>query len=140
MLGDDGAKQVEATALRQKQQQQLEAEIQSILGEENYARFHALLRQSDFNSFRSRIEPLATRLSYTNSPLTAGTIDQLHSLLIQLNIPAHSDRAVLAEPVVQAARTILNPELHAALRQLQTEMRAKDKRAQLPKSSEIPRQ
>ena len=76
-------------------------------------------------SFRSRLETLATRLSYSNSPLTAETIDQVHSLLKQLNIPGHSDRAVLAEPVVQAARAILNSDQHAALRHVQTEMRAK---------------
>ena len=139
MLGDDGAEQSHAVALRQKQQQDIEAETKSILGEEKYARFHSLRQESETDFRRLRLEPLATRLSYTNSPLTTETIDKLYALLKKHAVPGGSDRAILADPLVEDARSILTPEQHAAYRQLQAEMRAKDKRAKLPKSSEIPR-
>ncbi len=139
MLGDAGSEQAQVTALRQNQLEEMDAEIEALLGKEKYAQFHAAYDTDQRISIRSRLEPLASRLSYSNSPLATETIDQLTALLKQLEVPAGSDWAILADPVVDAARTVLNPEQHAAFRQLQAELQAKQKRAQLPASSQIPR-
>jgi len=84
--------------------------------------------------------PLATRLSYSSSPLTEADATRLQNLLDAMATPqTPAYRLWYDVEFFNQAQAILSPTQLDALRQLQEEYEAGQLRSRLPKSSELPR-
>lgn len=129
-----------AYAAQKKEADQIEREIRALMTEDQYTRFAKLQEPSSVEGARSFLANLTARLSYTSSPLDSAKLDQLAAHLAQNTGPKKPAYRVLnTDDFIESTRALLTPEQHAALRQLQAEQQAKEKRGKLPKSSEIPR-
>jgi len=139
-LLDNEAYKGSAYAAQQKETEKIEREIRELMTEDQYTRFTTLKKASSVEGARYFLKNLTMRLSYTSSPLDSAKLDQLAAHLAQKTGPKKSaHRVINSDDFIESTRALLTPEQHAALVQLQAEQQAMEKRAQLPKSSEIPR-
>jgi hypothetical protein len=157
MKGYSGRTYQSLTALREG----FDQELRAVLGEEPFARYKE--REDNASSSTNYLfNNLALRLSYSDSPLTNDRIEQLQALVTARSKTAETTQQsaqILPNGVVRRTSTVsfnpytytrsdeflgkaqgvLNPEQIAALQQLRSEQEASQKRAKLPKSSELPR-
>lgn len=125
-------------ALLANAQGEIDASIRSAIGDEAFATYQTYEQTMPY---RNVVEQLASRLSYSVSPLTNAQTEQMVSILaatnLAPNLPAGSLRAVtlpfgglagsgtaLNNEAMNRAQGILTPDQYSALQQLQQEQQA----------------
>lgn len=109
-------------------------EIRTLLGDTVYDNYRSMSASDTSYLFTG----LASRLSYSSTPLEPAAVKQLEGLLMEFS-GAPPYKTFYTEAFVERARSILSPEQLQAFHQLRAEREASEKRARLPKSSELPR-
>jgi hypothetical protein len=141
-LRRDLAERTAAAAASRTLQAENNAAIQQVLGEDAYATYRNPVAGRTVQELipSSVFEPLATRLSYTGSPLDPATRQRLTEMLQSMSSPAPRVRTMtFTADFIERARSILQPGQVAALDELRTEYEAAGARSRLPKTSELPR-
>jgi hypothetical protein len=141
-LRRDPAERTAAAAASKMLRDENNAAIRQILGEDAYATYRNPVAGRTVQELipSSVFEPLATRLSYTGSPLDPATRQRLTEMLQSMSSPAPGVRTMtFAADFIERARSILQPGQVAALDELRTEYEAARARSRLPKTSELPR-
>jgi hypothetical protein len=131
-LAGDNAHRDGFARAQQKQRQEIDLQIRAVMGDKAYQNFDS---DAVFTP-RMTVAPLEVRLSYSESPLRPQQADWLAALAVAGD--NHRSDPLFNESLLHQARTILDPAQWEALRQLQAERRAHERRAKLPKSSELP--
>jgi hypothetical protein len=114
---ENGLSAEEAWKIREKIVLGVEAEIQELLGRETYEQF----QQGRFSSGANELlKSFETRLSYSDMPLTKEQSQQVYAAVVEAKIP-HMLKPEQLEPLIERAKSELNPAQLEAFRQVVTE-------------------
>ena len=132
----------EIRKLTEEAQAEVDANIQSALGDARYNQYKTF---EATQPQRSLVSQLDQRLSYSSTPLNSTQSDFLINALAASNTPTTDqdpgnwggggNRAAISDAVIQQAQSILSPDQLAALKQLQSEQQAQQKVRDLMRSS-----